>query len=84
MKKRKPVGLSDQAKKLKPGMYRHHKNKNYEVYEIAIHSETLEELVVYGPLWGKRLMWVRPLSMFTETVVVDGETVPRFKYIRSK
>ncbi|BES69010.1 DUF1653 domain-containing protein [Marinobacter nanhaiticus D15-8W] len=66
---------------LKPGRYRHYKGKDYEVIGVARHSETEEELVVYRPLYGDQGLWVRPLSMFRETVDVAGESVPRFSYV---
>jgi hypothetical protein len=65
------------------GRYRHYKGGEYEVYEVARHSETDERLVVYRPSYGERELWVRPLDMFIETVIVDGEEVPRFKLIES-
>jgi len=64
---------------LPTGRYRHYKGKEYEVIGVARHSETEEELVVYRTLYGNFDLWVRPLAMFTETVVVDGEEVPRFQ-----
>ena len=57
---------------LKPGKYRHYKNKLYQVIEVAIHSETMEEMVVYRPLYGEGKLWVRPLDVFLETVEVKG------------
>jgi len=60
------------------GRYRHYKGKDYEVLGIARHSETDEELVVYRPLYGEQGLWVRPLTMFVETVEVDGQLLPRF------
>ncbi|MGN2251092.1 DUF1653 domain-containing protein [Frateuria sp. GZRe14] len=61
-----------------PGIYRHYKGQRYEVLGIARHSETLEELVVYRALYGEHGLWVRPMAMFSETVTIDGEPVPRF------
>jgi hypothetical protein len=61
-----------------PGRYRHYKGNAYEVIGTATHSETLEPMVVYRPLYGAGGLWVRPASMFAETVVVDGRTLPRF------
>lgn len=68
---------------LQTGRYRHYKGKDYEVIGIATHSETSEKMVVYRTLYGDYDLWVRPLAMFTETVTVDGETVPRFRFIES-
>jgi len=48
---------------------------------VAKHSETLEKMVVYRALYGEGEVWVRPLSMWTESVTRDGVTVPRFTYI---
>jgi hypothetical protein len=36
---------------------------------------------VYKALYGDGGVWVRPLSMWNETVTVNGETMPRFSYI---
>ena len=66
---------------LKPGTYRHYKNKLYQVIELAIHSETIEAMVVYRPLDGERNLWVRPLDVFLETVEVKGETISRFEFL---
>ena len=66
------------------GKYRHYKGNDYEVIGVAKHSENESELVVYRPMYGERGLWVRPLSMFEETVEVDGQTVPRFSYIESE
>ena len=61
-----------------PGLYRHYKGNDYEVLGVATHSETEERVVVYRALYGEFGLWVRPLEMFEETVVVEGETVARF------
>ena len=52
----------------------------YEVVALAKHSETLEELVVYKALYGEGKVWVRPLAMWEEKVLVDGKEIPRFTY----
>ena len=64
---------------ISPGTYRHYKGGLYEVIDVARHSETEEQLVVYRPLYGERGLWVRPLEMFTETMMVDGAERPRFE-----
>ena len=66
---------------IKPGRYRHFKGREYEVLGIARHSETEEELVVYRALYGDFGLWVRPVSMWNETVERDGKIFRRFTYI---
>ena len=66
---------------IKPGRYRHFKGNEYEVIGLARHSETQEELVVYRALYGDFGLWVRPVSMWNETVERDGKTFRRFTYI---
>lgn len=68
---------------LKLGKYRHYKNKLYQVIEVAIHSETMEEMVVYRPLYGEGKLWVRPLNMFLETIEIKGVTILRFEFIKT-
>ncbi|PBS13012.1 hypothetical protein CMZ82_07450 [Lysobacteraceae bacterium NML93-0792] len=63
---------------LAPGRYRHYKGCDYDVIGVARHSETLEPVVVYRPLYGEGALWVRPYAMFVETVDVDGVEVLRF------
>ena len=65
------------------GIYRHYKGNLYQVLHTAQHSETEEALVVYRCLYGEYGVWARPLTMFTETVLVDNNQVPRFKLIKA-
>ena len=67
---------------LKTGRYLHYKGAHYDVIGTATHSETEETLVIYRPCYGERALWVRPLTMFTETVLRDGEETPRFAYLK--
>jgi hypothetical protein len=60
------------------GKYQHYKGQFYQVEGVATHSETQEALVVYRCLYGNYDLWVRPLTMFSETVTIDGIDVPRF------
>ena len=70
---------------IQKGIYEHYKGKRYEVVGLAKHTETSEMLVVYKALYKgdfpEDLLWVRPLSMFLENVVVEGKSVPRFRYL---
>ena len=66
---------------LAPGRYRHYKGGKYTVMGVAQHSETGEALVVYRPEYGDRELWVRPLSMFQESVETPDGVVPRFALI---
>ncbi|MCZ8341517.1 MAG: DUF1653 domain-containing protein [Leptospira sp.] len=68
------------------GKYLHYKGNEYQVLGTVRHSETLEELVLYKAMYdskefGKDTLWVRPKTMFFETVEIDGNQIPRFKYI---
>lgn len=65
------------------GFYKHYKGKVYEVIGVARHSESLEEIVVYKATYQKegKNLWVRPLSMFFETILIEGKTVKRFEKI---
>lgn len=65
---------------MKKGIYRHYKGNYYELLDIALHSETLEEMVVYRALYGEKKLWVRPKSMWSEKVNIDGGEVLRFTY----
>lgn len=65
----------------KSGKYRYYKGKEYQVFGVAKHSETSEELVVYKALYGKGQIWVRPLKMFLEKVEIDGKKIPRFSFV---
>lgn len=73
---------STQRVDVKPGLYRHFKGGDYEVIGIALHSETLEVMVIYKALYGQGLTWVRPRAMFLETVMHNGQKVPRFTFIK--
>ena len=64
-----------------PGRYRHYKGGEYRLLGVVRHSETLEPLVLYRPLYGDRGDWVRPHAMFFETVLIDGVVRPRFERI---
>ncbi len=66
---------------LKPGRYRHFKGNDYELLSVAKHSETLEDMVVYRALYGEHGVWVRPASMWNETVERGGKRIQRFTYI---
>lgn len=66
---------------LKLGKYRHFKGNEYELLDIATHSETLEPMVVYRALYGEGGLWVRPAAMWTEQVDKDGYCGPRFQFI---
>lgn len=71
---------------IQKGRYKHFKGHTYKVIGLARHSETLEELVIYqnednDPKYGEHATWVRPKSMFFETVEKDGKQISRFQYL---
>ncbi len=69
---------------IKQGIYQHFKGNRYEVLDIARHSETGEEYVVYRALYGDHGLWVRPLSMFDETIEREGKTLKRFRWVEEE
>lgn len=76
--------FSSVAKSLIPGsIYQHYSGKKYKFLSVARHSETLEELAVYQALYEDQDVWVRPLLMFVETVVINGKETPRFALLPS-
>lgn len=63
------------------GRYRHYKGGEYEVMAVVRHSESLEPLVLYRPLYNQTGLWVRPYAMFFGQVCIDGQSRPRFERI---
>ena len=80
---------ANESPDLAPGIYEHYKHKHrYQVLGIAIHTETMEKMVVYKALYetkdyGLNQLWIRPLKMFCEMVTHNGETLKRFRFISS-
>ena len=63
------------------GRYKHYKGPEYEVIDVARHSETEEWHVIYKQCYGDEGVWIRPLSMFIELVdLEDGTQTQRFAY----
>ncbi len=72
-------------KEIELGKYKHFKGGEYQVIGTARHSETMEVMVIYKPLYklqdGELKTWVRPLDMFFDHKEHQGETVQRFTLI---
>ena len=62
---------------IETGLYQHFNGNVYRVIATATHTETGESMVVYHSVVNPNKIWVRPASMWEETV--NG--VPRFKRI---
>ncbi|MEO7431066.1 MAG: DUF1653 domain-containing protein [Dokdonella sp.] len=63
------------------GRYRHYKGGDYEVIGVARHSESLEPVVLYRPLYNDSGLWIRPWAMFFEQVDHAGRLQPRFAWM---
>ena len=66
---------------IRRGIYRHYKGLDYQVLDVAIHSETEEPYVLYKTLYGDFGTWIRPYAMFTETIEYQGQEVARFAFL---
>jgi hypothetical protein len=73
--------FSEAATRLSLGIYEHYKGNRYEVLGVGRHSETHEEMVIYRGLYGNQEFWIRPLSLFLDTVEWQGKITPRFRMV---
>lgn len=66
---------------MKAGIYRHFKGKLYQLIDVAKHSETDEDYVVYRALYAEQGAWIRPYAKFNETLEKNGKIIRRFEWI---
>jgi len=62
-------------------LWEHYKGNHYMTVAVAFMYPDRTPMVVYRALYGDSELWVRPASMWEESVEHDGGTVPRFKYL---
>lgn len=71
--------LSDAAQRIHVGgVYRHYKGGEYQVVGLAIDEATSAPVVVYRAESDGHITFVRPLSVWLETVETPGGRMPRF------
>lgn len=76
--------IKSAGKKIPKGsIYSHYKHpeQHYVIEFVGCWENTEEVCVGYRALYGKKILWVRPLENFLERVEVDGKKVPRFRKI---
>lgn len=61
--------------------YMHYSQKLYTVIDVAINEANNEPCVIYQADYGKRITFIRPLTVWAEHVLVGGKEVPRFAKI---
>lgn len=75
---------------IKLGIYEHYKGFRYEVIGLAHHTETKSPMVLYKALYkvpdlekiyGEEVTFTRPYEMFMESITINNESIPRFRYI---
>jgi molecular chaperone GrpE len=68
---------------IKLGIYRHYKGGEYRILGEARLTDQEAKMVVYQSLRDEQL-WIRPLKEFLAEVEVNGETKPRFEFLREE
>lgn len=65
--------------------YKHYKWNEYLVLGIWKHSENLQEFVIYKSASDNNnedwIIWIRPLDMFFEEVIINWIRMARFEFI---
>ena len=64
-------------------IYKHYKGTKVKVIGEALHSETMEPMVIYIHL-EDGVTWARPKEMFLENVIVNGFEMERFEKVDSE
>lgn len=78
--------ITEASKLITPGArYVHYKGaqKVYRVVGFATLEATDELCVIYEALYANGLQFVRPVSVWLETVEWEGKTVPRFAMLEA-
>ena len=62
-------------------IYVHYRSPDrpYQVISVGFYEENEEPCVVYKALYGKELVWIRPITSFLEQVEYQGEQIQRFR-----
>lgn len=76
--------LAEAGKKvIVDSIYFHYKNpqNTYRVLHLALQEATDKVCVIYQAQYGSKLIFVRDLDSWLESVIIDDQTVSRFTKI---
>lgn len=71
---------------MKTTYWKHYKGGVYKILHVGLHTEFMEEMVVYRSISDDSKVWIRPLSMWND--IINEETgqkrfepydMPKFK-----
>lgn len=66
---------------MEKGIYKHFKGELYIVVDLAMHSESEEQYVIYHNINNKDKLWIRPINMFNDLIENEKLKIKRFEFL---